>query len=68
MKPSRSRDLRLSVKPGITGPWQIGGRNHSSFHDWILKDVSYVRTHSVRRDLMILMETIFWAFGRIGGY
>ncbi len=62
------RDLRLSVKPGITGPWQIGGRNHSSFHDWILKDVSYVRTHSIRRDLMILMKTIFWAFGRIGGY
>jgi lipopolysaccharide/colanic/teichoic acid biosynthesis glycosyltransferase len=62
------RDLRLSIKPGITGPWQIGGRNHASFHDWILKDVSYVRTHSVWQDLMILMKTIFWAFGRLGGY
>ena len=62
------RDLRLSIKPGITGPWQIGGRNHSSFHDWILKDVSYVRHHSVWRDLVILTKTIFWAFGRIGGY
>lgn len=62
------RDLRLSVKPGITGPWQIGGRSHCSFHDWILKDVSYVRTHSVWRDLVILMKTIFWVFGRIGGY
>ena len=62
------RDLRLSIKPGITGPWQIGGRNHSSFHDWILKDVSYVRNHSVWRDLVILTKTIFWAFGRIGGY
>ena len=62
------RDLRLSIKPGITGLWQIGGRNHSSFHDWILKDISYVRTHSVWQDLVILMKTIFWAFGRIRGY
>ena len=36
------RDLRLSIKPGITGPWKIGGRSHCSFHDWILKDVSYM--------------------------
>jgi len=62
------RDLRLSVKPGITGPWQIGGRNHASFHDWIVKDISYVRTHSVWLDLVILAKTIFWAFGRVGGY
>ncbi|MFQ5354752.1 MAG: sugar transferase, partial [Thermodesulfobacteriota bacterium] len=47
MKYSQSwRDIRLEVKPGVTGLWQVKGRNSPYFHDWIRYDVSYVKNRS----------------------
>jgi lipopolysaccharide/colanic/teichoic acid biosynthesis glycosyltransferase len=51
------RDLRLSVKPGLTGLWQVNGRSDTAFHDWISHDVSYVRHQSLGLDLRILLST-----------
>ncbi len=59
------RDFRLTVKPGITGPWQISDRRECSFHDWILHDVDYVRNHSFFGDCEILLKTAFWACARV---
>ncbi len=51
------RDLRLTVTPGITGLWQINGRDSISFHDWIRHDLEYVRCQSMMLDLMVLLKT-----------
>jgi lipopolysaccharide/colanic/teichoic acid biosynthesis glycosyltransferase len=51
------RDLRLSVRPGITGLWQVNGRAHIAFHDWIENDIRYVREQSLGLDLRILGRT-----------
>ncbi len=52
------RDLRLTVKPGITGPWQVSARNDPGFRPWLLHDLGYVKTRSFRRDLEILLQTV----------
>jgi exopolysaccharide biosynthesis polyprenyl glycosylphosphotransferase len=49
---------RLSVKPGITCFWQIGGRSDVSFDDWMKLDLRYVDEWSLALDLRILAATI----------
>jgi lipopolysaccharide/colanic/teichoic acid biosynthesis glycosyltransferase/NDP-sugar pyrophosphorylase family protein len=52
------RDIRLKVKPGITGLWQIKGRSDTSFHNWIKYDLAYVKNRSLWGDIKILFKTI----------
>jgi lipopolysaccharide/colanic/teichoic acid biosynthesis glycosyltransferase len=49
---------RLAVTPGLTGPWQVSGRNDLSFAQYVELDLEYVRSWSVGRDLQILARTI----------
>jgi exopolysaccharide biosynthesis polyprenyl glycosylphosphotransferase len=49
---------RLSVKPGITCIWQISGRNHVSFDQWMQMDHEYIENWSLWLDLKILLKTI----------
>ncbi len=46
-----------SVKPGITGYWQVSGRNRTTFAERLEMDVYYIRNWSVSFDLYILYET-----------
>jgi Undecaprenyl-phosphate galactose phosphotransferase WbaP len=48
----------LRVTPGITGPWQVTGRNHASFGERVRMDTGYVRDWSVWLDLVILARTV----------
>jgi len=48
----------LRVYPGITGPWQVGGRNHASFDERIKIDAYYVRNWSIWLDIMLLAHTV----------
>jgi exopolysaccharide biosynthesis polyprenyl glycosylphosphotransferase len=57
---------RLSVKPGITCLWQIGGRNQIDFDDWMNLDLRYVDEWSLTLDLKILLLTIPAVLGRRG--
>jgi len=50
--------LRLAVRPGITGLWQVSGRSRVSYFDMCKLDVEYVRTWSVWLDLKILFLTV----------
>lgn len=52
------RSIRLKVKPGITGMWQVEGRGGVSFHDWISYDVHYVKHQSLFLDFKILLKTM----------
>lgn len=49
---------RLLVKPGITGLWQISGRNALSFQEMVELDLQYIRTLSVWNDIKILLKTV----------
>jgi len=62
------RGIRLRVKPGITGLWQVQGRSEASFHDWIRYDVYYVKNQSLWLDIKILLRTIAVVFRKIGAY
>lgn len=51
-------ELRFSVRPGLTGLWQVRGRSRLGTLDMLDLDVDYVRTRALRRDLAILFATI----------
>lgn len=54
----RWHDLRLSVRPGITGLWQISGRNDIGFEEMVSLDLKYIRERSFFYDLKIILKTI----------
>jgi len=51
-------NLRLSVKPGITGLWQVSGRNNIGFEDMCRLDLKYIRERGFMYDLKIIFKTI----------
>lgn len=58
--------IRLSVKPGMTGLWQITGRTSGRFNDWVNYDITYVQKRSLLFDLKILFSTIVTVFIKAG--
>jgi Undecaprenyl-phosphate galactose phosphotransferase WbaP len=48
----------LRVLPGITGPWQVAGRNHTSFGERVNTDAYYIRDWSIWLDLVLLARTL----------
>ncbi len=49
---------RQSVKPGITGLWQISGRQHISYDERVLLDMRYIDNRSLIVDFTILLKTL----------
>jgi exopolysaccharide biosynthesis polyprenyl glycosylphosphotransferase len=57
-----------TVKPGLTGLWQVSGRSDLSYEDRVRLDMYYIRNHSIWLDIQILFRTIpVLLFGR-GAY
>jgi exopolysaccharide biosynthesis polyprenyl glycosylphosphotransferase len=52
------QDLRLSVRPGITGLWQVSGRNNIGFEEMVHLDLKYIRERSLVYDIKIILKTI----------
>ena len=59
---------RLQVLPGITGPWQVGGRSELDYARMVDLDLDYVRNRSLARDLMIICKTFLVVVRRTGAY
>jgi len=57
---------RHVVLPGMTGPWQVGGRSTTSFSEMIRLDLEYVDAWSPWLDLSILLRTVKAVFRRHG--
>jgi exopolysaccharide biosynthesis polyprenyl glycosylphosphotransferase len=53
---------RLFVKPGITGPWQVGGRSLLSWQESVALDVSYVENWTLLSDFAIVFRTAVIVF------
>lgn len=58
----------LSVRPGLTGAWQISGRNDISYAERVRMDVNYVNNPSFLEDLTILVRTISVVLFKRGAY
>ena len=60
--------VRLSVKPGLTCYWQIGGRSDVGFDEWMRLDLKYVRDQCFTTDAGILLRTFGVIFTGRGAY
>jgi len=49
---------RLSVRPGLTCVWQVSGRNHISFEEWMYQDMQYIDHWSLARDFQLILQTV----------
>ncbi|MBO0458248.1 sugar transferase [Enterococcus hulanensis] len=60
--------LRLLVKPGCTGLWQVNGRNNLHFEEMIQLDLSYLTKGSFLLDIQIMLKTFLVIITRDGAY
>ena len=58
----------LSVKPGLTGLWQVSGRQNISYPERVRLDMWYIENRSVQMDLEILVRTIGCVLSRKGAF
>ena len=49
---------RVKVLPGLTGYWQVNGKNHTTFSEMIAMDMFYAHNMSLRFDLAIILKTV----------
>jgi len=57
-----------SVRPGMTGLWQISGRSNVTYSRRVSLDMLYIRKHNLKVDLWILWRTAFVVLSRFGAY
>lgn len=59
---------RLAVVPGVTGLWQVSGRNELSFDEMVRLDIQYINNACVTEDLRILFKTVLVVVHPTGAY
>ncbi len=57
-----------TVKPGLTGLWQISGRSDLTYEDRVRLDMHYIRNYSIWLDLQILIQTPLRILTGAGAY
>jgi lipopolysaccharide/colanic/teichoic acid biosynthesis glycosyltransferase len=50
---------RFAVRPGLTGLWQVSGRNERTYEEMVRLDIEYARRQSLRLDVLIMLKTIW---------
>jgi exopolysaccharide production protein ExoY len=68
MRYGRCASVYLSTRPGITGLWQVTGRNDTNYRRRVALDVYYVRRQNLLLDLYILLKTTHVVLGGDGAY
>jgi Undecaprenyl-phosphate galactose phosphotransferase WbaP len=58
----------FSVRPGLTGLWQVSGRNNTTYEERVQFDEYYVNNWSIRLDIYILLRTILVVLRADGAY
>jgi lipopolysaccharide/colanic/teichoic acid biosynthesis glycosyltransferase len=59
---------RFDGRPGITGLWQVSGRNERSYEEMVRLDIEYINRRSVLSDLRVLARTVGAVLGGRGAY
>jgi len=49
---------RLTGLPGITGLWQVNGRNHTDFDTMVKQDIEYIKHRNLLMDISIILKTV----------
>jgi exopolysaccharide biosynthesis polyprenyl glycosylphosphotransferase len=62
------RRRMLSVKPGITGLWQVSGRSSTTFDEMVRLDLKYINSWSLWLDIKLLFKTPFVVLTGKGAY
>ena len=60
--------LFSSVKPGLSGLWQVSGRSNTDYDERVALDIYYIQSWSLWLDLYILFKTVGVVLGRDGAY
>lgn len=58
----------IKVRPGITGPWQVGGRSDLTYTERVALDTEYVMHWTVLGDLKLIAKTVLVVFQQRGSY
>ena len=61
-------ELYFQARPGLTGLWQVSGRNDRSYNERVALDCTYVQSWSLRTDFLILARTIPAVLSSRGSY
>ncbi|OGC46384.1 hypothetical protein A2V49_02185 [candidate division WWE3 bacterium RBG_19FT_COMBO_34_6] len=56
----------IKIKPGLTGPWQVGGRSNIGFEKRIEMDANYAKRRSLLYDISIIIKTPFAVLSQKG--
>lgn len=59
---------RLAIRPGITGLWQVSGRNALSFNEMVALDIKYIHELSLKMDILIFFKTIIVVLKKENAY
>jgi lipopolysaccharide/colanic/teichoic acid biosynthesis glycosyltransferase len=65
---SQRAHLRLAVKPGLTGIWQVSGRADIAFDRMVDMDIAYARSRSILLDMVLITATFQAVFKGRGAY
>ena len=60
--------MYLSVRPGLTGLWQVSGRSDTSYTDRVALDCAYIANMSITSDVGLLIRTVGVLIQRNGAY
>lgn len=66
--PEKERELRNSVKPGVTGLWQISGRSELTIYEKLELDIEYINDKSIYTDIKIILQTPYSILKSEGAY
>lgn len=62
------KQLLISVKPGLTGYWQVNGRQNVGYDERVRMDLHYINNWSLALDLKILLKTPYAVLKKEGAY
>lgn len=62
------KQLLISVKPGLTGYWQVNGRQNVGYEERVRMDLHYINNWSLTLDLKILLKTPYAVLKKEGAY
>lgn len=62
------QDVYKSVKPGLTGNWQVNGRSDTTYDERVQMDVEYVNKRSIKMDIKLIIKTVSVIFGDKNAY
>jgi len=60
------REKLLTIKPGLTGNWQVSGRSDTTYEERVKFDMDYIDARSFRNDMEIILKTVGVVLKKVG--